>query len=990
MQGIEIIVTVAIFVVVCLIALKVYTYRKARYLRELGYSFVYYYMKNCGSMDYYRQSDRHVAAKFQTNLDELEAKKNKWYLAVSSKHIVRQLIDFFKAANLLTVGIVPYFRLTHYFAHSECDRFNKQAEKLEMLTLLLVDNEFRRYIFKETGERDLYDYPKKKKYEHNLESLRQAHNKEFVEKELRDNCRYFDNLLKYPLDPQQRESIVELEDNCLVISSAGSGKTSTSIAKVKYLLDKRNLRKEEILVLSYNRKTAEEFQERLDIPGLTCKTFHALALSIIGESEGKRPDVCDETMLLKCYYYLIKRDPSYKAKINQFVSVVSSLTKGEHEYKSAKEYYKDRETYGIMSPYCDMKGIPIYTRSEEEKKICIWLSEHDVQFLYEQSYPLNTADKEHRQYKPDFTIYYKKNGEPEKLFLEHFAIDKNKNVPQWFGDGYGGFDTANWRYNQEIEWKRQLHTNNKTTLIETTSAMFHNGTVYQELEKQLRENGVAMRLLSEDEKYERLIDRNKAVEDSIMNLFKSFINLMKSNGKTFDSIMDAIKKEKLGDDFNERCRYLMYDVIKPLYEEYESNLKERNLMDYTDLVLHAAELCNSGRYKTPYSYILVDEFQDISVDRYKFILSLRKSEPLTKTYCVGDDWQSIYRFSGSDMNLFNHFEKYFGFTKKCKIETTYRFGNPLVKSSSEFILKNPNQVEKTVRPFSETASTLLSFTPFTRGDNNKDYLEKIRGIIEGIPSDETIMLLARYNYEVNVFPHNTITQLPNSKRAVVTFSGRKMDFMSVHAAKGLEADNVLILNCSQDQGGFPSRMTDDPILGFVLSEVDTYEYSEERRLFYVAITRARKHTFVLYNDDMPSFFVTEMLGYEDDNQLICPRCKKGRFKMLKEGVSINGNKYRNYLCSNSVAGCHFFWQVYYDDVSDIPLKYHRQMDRYFVDPIIIDKDGWPVIGVTQNRRQVVPGAAVLPAYPFPQVPYPPGKSQSIEPPTEGSPDDLPF
>ena len=112
-------------------------------------------------------------------------------------------------------------------------------------------------------------------------------------------------------------------------------------------------------------------------------------------------------------------------------------------------------------------------------------------------------------------------------------------------------------------------------------------------------------------------------------------------------------------------------------------------------------------------------------------------------------------------------------------------------------------------------------------------------------------------------------------------------------------------------------------------EIDTFEYSEERRLFYVAITRAKKHTFVMYNTEMPSVFVTEMQEKDDTDMLICPRCKKGRLKMIKEAVSVNGNPYRNYLCCNSVAGCHFFWQVYYDNVTDIPVKYHRQMDRYF-------------------------------------------------------------
>ena len=257
------------------------------------------------------------------------------------------------------------------------------------------------------------------------------------------------------------------------------------------------------------------------------------------------------------------------------------------------------------------------------------------------------------------------------------------------------------------------------------------------------------------------------------------------------------------------------------------------------------------------------------------------------------------------------------------------------------------------------------------------------------------MLIARYNYEVNVFPKEVIKHRPNSKRAKVTFANREMDFMSVHAAKGLEADNVLILNCSQDQGGFPSRMTDDPILGFVLSKIDTFEYSEERRLFYVAITRAKKHTFVLYNDNMPSVFVTEILDGEDKNQMLCPLCKKGRLKKIKDGVSKNGNKYRSHLCTNSVAGCYFHWLVFYDEESDILRKYHREMDCYFID-IKTDKDGWPIIGgqITNSRRRGgIPPSPSFPTYIPPPFPPPPPSGGSYSPPLppiEGSPDDLPF
>ena len=936
----EICICLSILLILSIFVFFFYVYKRYAELKLKGYEFVYYFLSNFGELQYYRLNSKHIQVEYNASYQTLLKNRKRWFLYGGWKKKIERFISFFEDASETTKLLEKNLSLNHYFAYSELTEMTGRMGALKSSIKVIVDADCEEYVsgkYKEVEFKDLINKVRKSAHHdyplmNILMSIREIHNKEFVDFQLKTNKKYFDELLSYPLDEQQRESIVKLEDNCLVISSAGSGKTSTSIAKVKYLLDKQRMKKEEILVVSYNKKTADEFQERLNIPGLTCKTFHAFASYVIGKVEGKKPNVCEPTLLLTCYYDLVKKNPDFKAAINKFVSEVSSLTKFEHQYERGEDYHKDRETYGIMSPYGDMNGSSIFTRSEEEKKICIWLSSHNVDFLYEQPYPENTADTQYRQYKPDFTIYFTKEGKRYYLFLEHFGIDKDGNVPIWFGEGYKSYDEANRRYNNDIIWKRELHANNNTRLLETTSAMFHDGTIYQKLEQQLKDAGVPMRLLSEDEKYEKMIKRNKAVEDSIMTLFSSFISLMKSNGKTFDSIMKDIKEANKGEDFNERCRYLMYELIKPLYDEYERCLKEKGQMDFTDLVLKATDLCNSGKYKSPYSYILVDEFQDISIDRYKFILSLRRRSPLTKTFCVGDDWQSIYRFSGSDMNLFNHFEKYFGYTERCKIETTYRFGNPLVERSSEFILKNPNQVKKEVHPLSDSVSTELSFIPFKRGLNDQEYLLEIKRIIESIPSDETIMLMARYNYEVEVFPKKCVKQQPNSKRAKVTYAGWTMDFMSVHAAKGLEADNVIILNCSQDQGGFPSRITDDPILGFVLSEIDTFEYSEERRLFYVAITRAKKHTFVMYNTEMPSVFVTEMQEKDDADIFICPRCKRGRLKIIKEAKSVYGTPYRNYLCSNSVAGCRFFWQVYYVREDDITTQYHTQMDSFFHSP----------------------------------------------------------
>lgn len=928
-NNIAIFIIAAIIVLVSIVTIA-YCYVKSKRLRLMGYDFLYYYMMNCGDLAYYRKKSNHIESKYQNAHNVLLVCHGKWYVWKWTRPFLAKLIEFYEKADRLTESVSPFFSLNHYFAFSECVPFTQQAEELEKMMEQLVNAECKEYVRKNYADMDYGSFPEQRRYEHHFESaLRPKHNNEFVEKELRENKGYFDTLLKYPLDPQQRESIVKLEDNCLVISSAGSGKTSTTIAKVRYLLEKRHLNPNEILVLSYNHKTAEEFRERLDISAVECKTFHRKAMDIIGTIEGRFPDVCQNTFLLTCFYKLSKTSTSFKKAVNEFVSYRSSLTKNLHEYNDSGKYYKDRMLYGIMAPYGDMDGNPVFTRSEEEKKICTWLSSHGIDFRYEQNYPFDTYSEDHRQYKPDFTIYFNRNGQRYYAILEHFGIDMNGNVPIWFGNGKrGGFIEANNKYNEEIRWKRNVHQRFHTCLLETTSAMFHDGTIYQRLEAQLRVLGIVPRELSEDEKFEKLIERNPVMEDCIMSLFTSFINLMKSNGKTFDQIMKTIQESGQPQSFCDRCHFLMYELIKPLYEEYERGLQENHQMDFTDTILRAAEHCSSGRYKPSYSYILVDEFQDISVDRFKLIKSLIKEAPQTKTYCVGDDWQSIYRFSGSDMNLFNNFEEFFGFTEKCKIETTYRFGNPLVKKSSEFILKNPTQVAKEVHPMSDDITTEISFVPFTRATNEM-YLNNIKEVIDSIPADESVMLLGRYNYEVDIFPRNCVRQAPNSKRATVTYAGRTMDFMSIHASKGLEADNVLILNCSQDKGGFPSRVADDPILAYVLSKIDDYPYSEERRLFYVAITRAKKHTYILYNSNMPSFFVKEMTETEGDNTMRCPLCKEGVLRLFREGQTRIGNPYRIYNCNNTIGGCNFQWSVYKDNDAETLSEYHRQMDKFF-------------------------------------------------------------
>jgi len=540
---------------------------------------------------------------------------------------------------------------------------------------------------------------------------------------------------------------------------------------------------------------------------------------------------------------------------------------------------------------------------------------NNVSFRYEEAYPFNTATEFKRQYHPDFTIHFNLGGQGYYIILEHFGVDANGNVPSWFGVGQeNGWSGANQRYNEGIQWKRSVNRRYNVALIETTSAMFQDGTIWDRLTEQLQQYHIQMRPLTEEEKFDRLVKRNKKMEDSILQLISTFIALMKSNRSTPEGILEVIKKDRpYRPDFIERSRFMLYEIFMPMYNEYQKSLAVKNQIDYTDLIIKATDICEAGLYKREYDMILVDEFQDISVDRFRLLQSLRRKSPLTKLYCVGDDWQSIFRFSGSDLTLFNSFEEYFGYTEKCKIENTYRFGEPLIGLSSGFILKNQFQVPKEVRPNDGSKHTILSLDKFEAEDGSQ--LKHLKAILDTIDSTQSVMLVGRYHSDADFIPQNCVLERDQKKNvSKVRINGRDMFFNTIHSAKGLEADNIIVVNCSQEGNGFPSKVSDDPILGYVLSKPESYPFAEERRLFYVAITRARKHAFVLYKETCPSPFVTEIEmaingGTVTDDTMVCPWCKNGNLKSIADGVNCNGTQWRVYRCTNNTAGCQYSWIV---------------------------------------------------------------------------------
>ena len=688
----------------------------------------------------------------------------------------------------------------------------------------------------------------------NLEQLIQKHNELVIQDTLDIHNDFFDHCLKYPLDKQQRRSIVSEEDNCLVVSSAGSGKTSSIVGKVRYLINIKHINPQNILLISYTNKAAAELTERMDIAGLRGYTFHKLAIDIIGKATGQKPSICDNTdaLFVKIYHELLENKDFKKNIVEYFIDYQIQEADWEHRKNERRQQLSDLKEVRLKAQFPDMDGKTIYVRSEQEQKICFVLSSLGVKFRYEEPYEHPLADEMHSQYKPDFSIYFEQDGKTKRIYLEHFGVDEHGLVPTWFAKDKGiTYEEANQKYNDGITWKKAAHEKFGTILLTTSSADFYYSDIRNTLKTSLENMGVPIQEKTDAELYDMVLPPNSKQEKAFIRLVVTFVTLIKSSCKSIQEVLKQTKKE---DD--ERSTFIIKKIFQPVYERYIEELKSSNQIDFTDAILQATKICHAS-HPVRYEYIIVDEFQDISVDRYNFLKVLREGNPPAKLYCVGDDWQSIYRFSGSDMSLFNQFSDYFGSTEINKIETTYRFGEPLVSLSSQFIQRNKAQLKKDIHPFNPQAKTELQFCAYER----HEYCNTIGQLVASIPTDKSIFLLGRYSFD-DYYLSFLYKSVKEGNRFFYFIGNRKIEFLTVHKSKGLEADYVIILQCNKDTYGFPSMVSDDPVLNYVLTESDQYPYGEERRLFYVAITRAKIKTYILYDRRFPSVFVDEFLHPE--------------------------------------------------------------------------------------------------------------------------------
>ncbi len=788
------------------------------------------------------------------------------------------LIDIDKEE--ITGSLDEFYKQKQYLANRDVDRWRKACPVTQQL-----DHALRHPLFDQNGMTSdvshLYvrieDLLGKRTRLH-------EHNEEFIKQELIQQADFFDRVEKNPLTKEQRRAAIVMEDHHLLIASAGSGKTSAIVGKIGYALKKNLCDSSQIVALAFNRNAANELRQRInerlgDLNGneVRVETFHALGLKFISQAKGVKPNVADWAVHLgenlgqrveRLVSELCKTSPSFVAHLVNLFSYFRWAMKPLHFFHSWKEYklyllaIRAELLAGNEVKVRTIKGDSV--RSLEECAIANWLYVNGIQYEYERDYKHNLATQAHSQYRPDF--YYPQLD----VYHEHLALDENGKPPEFFQSDYV----------DGVEWKRQMHQQHGTQLLETTSAMFRNGTIFDHLGAELKRYGAFDDAIPPSPK--EIIER--VLEDytrPLYSLMQTFLSHWKSTGAT----KEVLRSRLGGFRGFERLRTEAFlNVIIPLREIYDRKLYDSNALDFDDMLAKASDTLRDGSIRHPYKVILVDEFQDISWSRAEMLHAMLDQNQDCKLFAVGDDWQAIYRFAGADISIMTNFLDEFSVAEEDQLTQNFRSNQGIINVASQFVQKNPSQIQKEIHGGDPLYEGVVHVVYYHLDEYVAPLIEaKLSEIVMNDGSGEkSVYILARYNHLLDPIQSQRSKWQRN-------YSELAIQCMTIHKSKGLEADCVIVLGMNSGWQSFPCEIEDDLILKLVMPKADPFEFAEERRLFYVALTRAKRKVFLLAQQDRPSRFIQEIINGGNSSVMlertqakgktcpcdICPKCKTG-------------------------------------------------------------------------------------------------------------------
>lgn len=776
-------------------------------------------------------------------------------------------------------------------------------------------------------------------------------NERYVRSKMISEKDYLDTILrerdpKILLDEDQRRVVLTDEDYCLVVAGAGAGKTTTVAAKVKYLVERQHIDPKEILVISFTNKAVNELKQRI-IGELHIKcpiaTFHSTGNAILHIHNPEKLNIVDDTKL----YYVVQdyfrgsvlRNES---AVNNLILFFASYFDAPYEGSDINAFFNHiaKANFSTIRSELDefkkkiidirtKKAVTIQSevmRSNQEVEIANFLYLNSIEYEYEPLYRYDIL-LSRKPYTPDFII--RQDG--REAYIEHFGITEDGRNRLYSPEQIEAYKNA-------VNDKVRLHHRHGTTLLYTFSSYNDGRPFLDHLKEQLEAAGFELKPRSRREVMEKLVisEENRYIR-KLVSLICRFISNFKVNGFTDDEFNRMYYSTQ-----NVRTR-LFLNICHDCYLEYQRYLTRNQAVDFQDMINESARLLREVKemkQRLNFKYIIVDEYQDISRQRFDLVSALHEVTD-AKIIAVGDDWQSIYAFSGSDITLFTKFAEKMGYAKLLKIVRTYRNSQEVIDIAGNFIQKNREQIEKGLISPKHLEDPVIIYTYDSRQKDARantssgvNYaiahaievaLEQIMAYNrqEGKKNDGSILLLGRFGFDGDRLERSGLFEYVSrgSKLRSVKYPKLDITFMTAHASKGLGYDNVIVVNGRNETYGFPSKIENDPVLAFVVKEDLSIDYAEERRLFYVAMTRTKNRVYFIAPEQNPSEFLLEIKHDYKNVQLrgpwnedpeknpfykkSCPICGYPMQYRYKAAYGL-----RLYICTNEPEICGFMTNQY--------------------------------------------------------------------------------
>ncbi len=658
------------------------------------------------------------------------------------------------------------------------------------------------------------------------------HNDRYVERMSREHSKLLVDKLK--TDRAQRQAVVRDDERNMVIAGAGSGKTRTIVARVRFLLE-RKVAPSAILAVTFTNKATEEMQDRLrrmGVPiagrgteGVTVSTLHALGKRVVQATVSGPLSVADDhwTDTLVAAALRDARESRDPRLAQLYVNAVLHFHRHEDETAPA---------VGGEKTYRTLRGE--HVRSIGERIIADFLLVHHVGYEYEAKASWAYVGEGHDAYHPDFRLL------DTGAHIEYWGVNRSGEVAAWL-------NSTSVAYRQGMAWKRAQFRGADKVLLEFYDYERTEGILEAALEQRLTAAGVTLQPMTLGE-VEKAAGDMKYVGSAIEKLLVQFLANARALRRTPAEIRARLAKAT--------PRVYHFGLLgSAVLERYEARLAAEGRIDFSDMLHRAGDILAGGTNPLPrFRHVLVDEFQDTSPAMARFLHALLDVSG-AHLFAVGDDWQAIYGFAGGDLEYIVNFEKHFGPASTTMLDVNYRSPAVIVDAGTALIAHNPKQVRKQVVVFSkERGEAFVHEVPDDDRAIVSRTVELVRQELRTRQPDD-VLVLSRTNHALeDVVEVCRLAGIPvgNPERRETG-----VRILSAHKAKGLEAKTVIIMNASDHLFGFPSKVENPDVLEPVRMGTGN-DQAEERRLFYVAVTRAIERLHIVARKGLPSPYLAEI------------------------------------------------------------------------------------------------------------------------------------